>query len=75
MSALPPNSEATTNKPALRQPEKGIRYSLRSKTFAAENDDERINRGAYEHKAAKQHTKAHRFFRHTRRNQSVAVVQ
>src|SRR5262245_10948502 len=35
---------------------KGIRYWLQSKTFAAENDDERINRGAYEHEAAKQHS-------------------
>ena len=38
-------------------------YWFRSRTFAAENDDEHINRAACEHEAAKQHSNGHRFFR------------
>jgi hypothetical protein len=33
-----------------------------SKTLAAENNDEPINRDAYEHEATKQHGKARLFF-------------
>jgi hypothetical protein len=44
------------------------------KTFAAENNDERINRGAYEHEAAKQHSNAHLFFRQQRVETSRALL-